>query len=496
MDQTAPTSLPPNASPLRGRLTVRLIVAVPALLALLVIAFGYTVLSILFHFAGRAPVDGVAMAMGMAQKWTLVSMLIFFVVAIVAGLILAFSILEPLRAISQALERASHGALDAPVVVRSGWELDSIGKNFNSMIHYLNQVFQERNRFLMDSARTGALVLDNTRAVVEMNEVAEELLGVPFEQAQGKGLARLATAARMDAPGADLLAAIDQTLASGRLDNAGETVSDDGERRFSFSCSTRSAARGEPPGFTVRFRDVGRGEAMRRLLARTDQLAALGAFTMGLAHELRNPLGSIKGLAQLLEESQSGDASNHDFAGRIVQEVDRLDRFVRELLDFGQQSSLPAVPSDFGRLAREALEAARAGSDFVEAKQLVLEAQLAQLRPVLLQEERVVRALTNIILNAMEACPEHGTVAVRCFAEGKAAGMRAVCEIENDGRPIPEEDRERIFEPFYTTKAKGTGLGLAIASQIVVQNGGTLMADGRTQGAKFVMAFPLMREPL
>ncbi len=232
---------------------------------------------------------------------------------------------------------------------------------------------------------------------------------------------------------------------------------------------------------------------MRQLLARTDQLAALGAFSMGLAHELKNPLGSIKGLAQLMEENGEHGNINQNSTARIVQEVDRMDSFIRELLDFGQQANVSIVSSDLAQLAAEAMASAKSGSNWVDDKGLKIVEDRMPAGPVLLQKERILRALTNIILNAFEATPEGGTVQLATFISGKGDASRAICQIDNDGPAIPEADRERIFEPFYTTKPKGTGLGLAMASQIVVQNGGTLTAEPRPTGARFVLAFPLMK---
>lgn len=327
-------TLSAQSSRLRERLTVRLIVAVPALLALLTIAFGYTVLSILFHYSSQGPGAAAVEQWGAAQKWTLVAMLFFFALAIIAGLALAFSILSPLRSISQALEKASQGALEEPVLVGGGMEMSDINKNFNSMIRYLNQVFLERNRFLMDSAQTGVLALDENMRLLEMNAVAGDLLGLEAENCRGR-LLESVLQEDMNPDTRQLLEAFREVMKSGSMVQVAQSIKigADQQRHVSFSCNVERKPDGRPQEFIFRFQDRSRGEAMTRLLARTDQLAALGAFTMGLAHELRNPLGSIKGLAQLLEESQSED--NRNFAGRIVHEVDRLDHFMRELLDFG-----------------------------------------------------------------------------------------------------------------------------------------------------------------
>ncbi len=478
---------------------MRLIVAVPALLSLLIIGFGYTVLSILFHYSGAATdrLINNTIAWTAAEKWTLVAMLGFFFLSIIAGLGLAFSILSPLRSISQALERAAHGSIEAPLpVANGGSEVDLIGRNFNSMMQYLNQIFQERNRFLTESVQAGLLVMDEDHHIIESNEVAGKILGIAPAKLEGLGfkqLSKILAQQQQNHGVQELVQAIDQSLASEGMVQAAQTVHahDTSQRAFSFSCAPRHDAHGHRIGYLIYFRDISRNERMRLLLARTDQLAALGAFSMGLAHELRNPLGSIKGLAQLLEESQEENSTNLNFAGRIVSEVDRLDAFIRELLEFGQQSAALPAPCDLAELARQAVEAAVEGSDSVREKQLSIESYFHEAASVLVQKERIVRALTNIVLNAFDAAPEGGRIHIRTGIRNPGVMGEAFCDVENEGAPIPPDVMDRIFEPFFTTKAKGTGLGLAIASQIVIQNGGRLVAEPVDHGAKFVMAFPL-----
>jgi len=469
-----------------NRLTVRLIVAVPALFALIVIGYGSTILTVIFHFAPEDNWSATAI-------WALGALLVFSLVAVACGVGLAFSILSPLRAISQALERVAHGALETYTQVGGGPELEAVGESFNSMIQYLNQVFKERNRFLLETDRPGMLTLDRDGRFSGFNPEAENILGLNAPDLLGKRLDALPQSLWANPACGPFFQRLQEAVHAETPFHS-ETVAlggAPGGRRLSVSLSLERSPDGLLKAYAFSFRDVSQGEAMRRLLARTDQLAAMGAFSMGLAHELRNPLGSIKGMAQLLEEEPSKGETERTFARQIVREVDRLDSFIRELLEFGQEAPEPAVPCDLAELAAEALQLARSGVQDIDAKNLRIEKKLSPLSPILLQRGRIVRALANLVGNALEAAPQGAMIRLVARCEGAGLLRRAVAEVHNQGPPIPDEDRERIFEPFYTTKPGGTGLGLAIAYQIVAQNGGELNVRCANGWTRFAMSFPL-----
>ena len=476
----------------QSSLSVRLIVAVPALLAGVVLAYGFTEISILFHFSPTedAPLGN----WRQAAWWSLVALLIFFAFATVAGIALAYSILAPLRALSNALARVAEGTLArARVDAGAGAEMAAIGESFNSMAQYLHMVFKERNRYLVEASSAGTLTLDAVGRITGINTAGEQILRLRAESIVGNPPSELSPEILKSEIYRPLFEMISQAVCSDepfypRTLELGDPQEDG--LRLSLSLSLERSADGLPKGFMFTFRDVGRGEEMARLLERTDQLATMGAFSMGLAHELRNPLGSIKGMAQLLEEACQQDESSRMFAQQIASEVDRMDAFVRELLEYGQEAPTPATPCDLSLLAHEALNSARAGTVDWEAKNLEFDLDLVELKPILLQKERLIRALANIVGNALEAAPDDACIRLSTGRQGEGQAARIAVDIANEGPPIPEEDLGAIFEPFFTTKSKGTGLGLAIAYQIVIQNGGYLKARSEDGWTRFTMSFP------
>ncbi|MCB9615604.1 MAG: HAMP domain-containing histidine kinase [Sandaracinus sp.] len=212
-----------------------------------------------------------------------------------------------------------------------------------------------------------------------------------------------------------------------------------------------------------------------RLVGRTERdrrLAALGEMSSVLAHELRNPLASLKGHAQLLEETLP-EGRPRDKARRVVAEAERLERLSGELLEFVRTGGLSLASCDLRALAEEA--AANAAPDAkVEGDALSCDVDRARVREL----------LVNLLANA------HATQ-TPVTVEVKAEGEHAVVRVRDHGPGIPEGDLDAIFEPFHTTRPRGTGLGLAIARRIAERHRGTLSAaNAAGGGALFELRLP------
>jgi two-component system sensor histidine kinase HydH len=226
--------------------------------------------------------------------------------------------------------------------------------------------------------------------------------------------------------------------------------------------------------------------------ARQERLAALGGMAAVLAHEIRNPLGAIKGLAQFLGEKQAADPPQLEMTQTIAQEATRLERLVNDLLTYArprppdrQPTNLPGVLGEVLRLALPAAEAAG-----VVCRLDVPE----EMPPITADPEQLKQLFGNLALNALQAMPKGGrlTLAVRSM-DGKGSKRKPVeVAVEDTGSGIPEADLPRVFEPFYTTRTKGTGLGLAICEQIVEAHGGTMrVARTGPGGTTILVALPV-----
>lgn len=225
-----------------------------------------------------------------------------------------------------------------------------------------------------------------------------------------------------------------------------------------------------------------REERMKAAMERDRRLASLGEMAAVLAHEIRNPLTSMKGHAQLLAERLEPESSARRKADRVVGEAVRLEELTADLLSFIRSKQIERRQVD----PRGVLEAAAAdvGRDRVE-----LEASGAppawSLDPGLLQQ-----ALANLLRNALQASPDGAPATASLAAEGESLVFR----VRDRGAGVPEAERERIFEPFHTTRTRGTGLGLAVARRIVGLHGGTITARNHPEGgALFEVKIPGQR---
>lgn len=239
------------------------------------------------------------------------------------------------------------------------------------------------------------------------------------------------------------------------------------------------------------------GEANRRLklaqeeARRAERLAALGQLSAGLAHEIRNPLGVIKGSAEILNQKLgNADPMAKELAGYIYTEVNRVSALVSRFLDFARPSRLDLRASDLARVVERCLKTI---SEQGGCARVTVQRDFApELPKVMLDQDLCEQVFTNLLLNACEAMGEQGgELKVRIQrATGVEDGV--VVEIEDSGPGVPPELKEQIFNPFVTTKKTGVGLGLAIVSKIVDAHGGSVkLISELHHGACFRVTFPV-----
>lgn len=224
-------------------------------------------------------------------------------------------------------------------------------------------------------------------------------------------------------------------------------------------------------------------------LRHSDRLASLGRLSAGIAHEIRNPLGSIQGAVEILGQDIPDTDPRSEFARIARQEVARLEKLTGEILAFSRPAPPRRMPADWREIAESAAhlcadEARRRGVGVVGR----FDAPPATIH---VDPEQVKQVLINILINAIQAQPDGGEVRICGAIEGDALVMA----VEDDGPGIDPETIGSIFDPFFTTKREGTGLGLSISYQLVLNNGGEIRVEsGRATGACLRVVFPIDRE--
>ncbi len=247
-----------------------------------------------------------------------------------------------------------------------------------------------------------------------------------------------------------------------------------------------------PAGHILLFSDTTNIKQLEEQLRRSERLAGLGRLASGIAHEIRNPLSSIKGFATILAGRSRDDERSREIAEIMVQEVERLNRVVTELLDFAKPTELARKSSRFKDLVQHSVQlierdarhhGVKIGID-IEPEDLSAE----------VDPDRFTQILLNLYLNSLQAMENGGSLDIKAFRQGE----QAVVSVKDTGVGIAEEHIAHIFDPYFTTKARGVGLGLANVHKFVEAHGGEIEVESSPgEGMSISLRLPLnVREDL
>ncbi len=232
-----------------------------------------------------------------------------------------------------------------------------------------------------------------------------------------------------------------------------------------------------------------RMEAANRKLVQAEKLASIGRLAATIAHEIRNPLTSVKLNIQRIAESEHLDEIEQEHLGICQEGVGQIEKFIKELLEFTRVPALARERFPIEEVLEGSLKMLK---DSFRQKRVAVERSFAQgLPPANIDGDRMRQVFLNLLRNSFEAVEEGGRIAVALGSAGGPGGATYEVRISDNGCGIPEKDWENIFEPFFTTKSSGFGLGLANARKIVEQHGGTIKVAGkRGKGSAFVVTLP------
>ena len=222
-----------------------------------------------------------------------------------------------------------------------------------------------------------------------------------------------------------------------------------------------------------------------------ERLAALGEMSAGLAHEIRNPLGAIKGAAQLLSPENLNE-SDREMLSIILEEVDRLNSVVSQFLDYARPMRSGFELINLDQLLRRTVQLFEAESPHPKLK---LSLQIADELPLIYADaEKLKQVFLNLIRNSIEAMPQGGSIKLTAQLAHDSDPPQVEIIFDDDGPGILPEVMKNLFIPFYTTKDKGTGLGLSICQRIIESHDGSIQVQSRPeQGARFILRLPLQR---
>lgn len=335
---------------------------------------------------------------------------------------------------------------------------------------------------VVESMADGLISVDQDGRIVTLNRQAAEILGSAREALEGRKFTEIMG----EGSGALLSATGGATALWNReIELKGKA---EGIIPLSVSVAPLLDEAGREMGAVLLIRDLREIRALQEKVDRSERLASLGRLAAGMAHEIRNPLSSIRGFAQFFLKRFSDKDEEREYAAIMVKEVDRLNRVITDLLDFARPKEPHRESQELAPIADHALSIL--ASDLAARKVAVVRLFTADLPPLPVDRDQILRLFINLFLNAAESMEAGGELTIGLDRRTSPEGIEIT--VSDTGTGIAPEDRDRIFEPFFSRKRKGTGLGLAIVHQIVEAHQGTITLESRPEpGTTFRIRLPL-----
>jgi len=405
----------------------------------------------------------------------------------------------PLKDLVDATVKVSEGTYDVDLSVNTGDEVQDLAENFKWMTSSIKQGREALETNLKEirdlkhfsdlvilSITNGLMTLDERGRIVAFNRKAEEILAITSEEVleqspemiwgQGSEISRLAR----------------EGLVEGRTVSGWELrLTIDGvELIVEITTSPIMEADGMVMGLLVLFDDLTEKKSLEERVRRADRLAAMGTLAAGLAHEIKNPLTAVRAFVQMFPDKFEKEEFRNKFNRIVPKELDRVNELLEDLLDLVRKPRLKINAMKVYDAIDHVLESLEPEIDKrkVEISCLGREAG----HEVLADESYLVRAVHNVVLNAIQAMPAGGTLTIETTSAVHAGGKEMIEILVIDTGPgIPTEQVDDIFNPFFTSKEKGTGLGLAVTNKIIEdQGGGVRVQSERAQGTAFTISLP------
>lgn len=230
-------------------------------------------------------------------------------------------------------------------------------------------------------------------------------------------------------------------------------------------------------------------ELLRQEIAQTDKLKSIATFASGMAHEIKNPLTSIKVFCEYLPQRVNDKVFLDKFIPIVIREADRINELVHDLLDYAKPSPPELKPANIHKVVDDVLGAVSA--QIINKKiRTIRDYDLKNIKNIEMDEKQIKQALLNIILNAIESMTEDGVITFNTNISTDS--KKIILRITDTGCGISLEDLPRVFDPFFTKKEKGTGLGLSITHGIIKEHGGKIFVDSKLgQGTTFRIELPV-----
>ncbi|MGA7920595.1 MAG: ATP-binding protein [Candidatus Acidiferrales bacterium] len=404
------------------------------------------------------------------------------------ALVVSRASLAPIDRISAQLDRISAGEFDLEPVHRGdefgavSTKIIGIGKQLRD-VREIFSTLRENLDQVMSGLEDGLMLFNAKGYTVLVSPSVEKFLGVPPEELRGRRASEIFPVGHpmhkaLDIHGDEI----------GHVENAEVTLGGaNGAQRIGLT-SQVIREHGSPMGSLVTLRDVESLERIGSQLHVSERLAALGRVTAGVAHEVKNPLNSMRLWLEVLKDNMPVEPEPQQAVKMLDSEIDRLDRAVKTFLNFTKPVELKLEETDLRLLLDEVLDAARPA---INKAGIELRVELPSHFPrVLVDTQLIHQAVLNLLLNACDFTNRGGRITLSL----RRSGEFAVIAVADSGKGIPLEDQKKIFQLFFTTRPGGSGIGLANTFRFVQLHNGRIEFESEAgRGTTFRLELPLAR---
>lgn len=403
-----------------------------------------------------------------------ISMLGGMLLSIFLILSLIGSMFKDVQTVTQRLRNLRFN-LRQPITGVTG-EMGEVAAKINELAAALGDA-RTLSENIMESMADGIIAVDTSGKITAFNRAAEMMTGFTAREVIGKYYAELF------AQDTDFNSRLLATLRTGEpyIGSKIEYPIRHGRLWISVSTSMLRDLSGNILGAVVVFEDLTERKQLEEQVSRADRLATLGELMAGVAHEIRNPLTSIKGFLQYFQNAGT-DEERALYLPMLMREVDRMNRIIETLLYFSKPCQEKAVPTDLAKVLQDTLILLQSQA---KSHGIIFDICLEDELPlVTIDDEQFKQVFLNLLLNSLQAMDHEGIIRV------SARYLEATDEVEvlfvDSGPGFPAAIREKVFDPFFTTKQTGTGLGLAVVQRIVAARGGRIEIEDNPDGGAVV----------
>jgi two-component system sensor histidine kinase PilS (NtrC family) len=328
------------------------------------------------------------------------------------------------------------------------------------------------NEDILKNIRSGLVVTDLNGRVTLANKAAMEILSIPEFNSKPLFWHNLFLPIDFQETIKFIENDVDQTLTCNEFINCGSR----GPCFIGLNLSTILDSQGKTKGTITSFQDLTEFKRMEDKLKQADILATIGGMSAGIAHELRNPMASIKGSIQLLAEGLSLDSEQKALMNIVINESTHLNNIINDFLTCAKPRPPQLESCNINGLIHDTLTILKNGEMFKKDIAVYIDLEPENTN-ISLDMDQMKQVFWNLAINACQAMPEGGILSVRSETKKINEKYYKIIEFQDTGIGISKEHINRIFHPFYTTKEKGTGLGLCTAYRIIEEHGGKIETE-------------------